>query len=141
MGNKQKNIHSAEVQPSIPQLRKMSISKPATQLAYWLQESHKPFLSPGVIDLGCLKSISALYIHSVFCPSSAEQAFARVSFKPSCLGGERGSGGLAMPAPALLVGQLSSHQEHLSDPNYEWPCVQGLRKCPAKGQMRPTSHI
>lgn len=43
IGNKQKTLHTAEVQPTILQLRKTSISKPATQLAYWLQESHKPF--------------------------------------------------------------------------------------------------
>lgn len=69
-------MHTAKVQPTILQLRKTSISKPATWLAYLLQESHKPFLSAGFIDLGCLKSISALYIHSVFCPSLVEQGFA-----------------------------------------------------------------
>lgn len=114
----------------------MSISKQATQLAYWLQESHKPFLSPGVIDLGCLKSISALYILSVFCPSSVEQAFARVSFKPSCEGGERqrwisdaGRG----PASELFLGQLSSHQEHPSDPNYECPLCPRAQEVSSQG--------
>jgi len=123
----------------------MSISKQATQLAYWLQESHKPFLSPGVIDLRCLKSISALYILSVFCPSSVEQAFARVSFKPSCEGGESGSGGLAMLAEGLHHNYSLAHSPVIKSIQViqitSAPCVQGLRKCPAKGQVGPPSHI
>lgn len=144
LGNKQKSMHTAEVQPTILQLRKTSISKPATRLAYWLQESHKPFCLLVLLILDAWNPLAPFTYIVFFCPSLVEQGFARVSFKPACVEGESGSGWLVM-----LAEGLGQHCSLASSPLIKsiWviqitsgPCVQGLRKCPAKGQVGPTSY-